>query len=161
MMGRPGDEGENISSSEFLRTFTRWVPSLCSDLSLHHLPRLPHVPARVLRIINVQNRSRVALVGERVVLAKTIGVGIACAALLGFRKPRCPGWDWHHLLDGKQGLCSGYTAVGVLARLANWQHWLESFIYSVSALPRYAEPVGYSAYCLAGRQRGREASIAK
>jgi hypothetical protein len=41
-------------------------------------------------------------------LAKTIGVGIVCAALCEFRKPRCPGFDWHQPLDG-----AGDSALGI------------------------------------------------
>jgi hypothetical protein len=106
-------------------------------------------PARVLWIINVQKRSRVAVVGEGVILAKTIGVGVACPALCEFRKPRCPGFDWHRLLAGDCALGSRSPGTFTLATLAELLH------VALSALPRYAEPVGSSVHCLPGGQRER------
>jgi hypothetical protein len=92
-------------------------------------------------------------------LAKTIGVGIPCAALCEFRKPRCPGSDWHQLLDGRRRQCSGYYSG------RSWQHWLESFTHPLSAVPRL-EPAMLNEDLRrivfpSEKEREREASIAK
>jgi hypothetical protein len=87
------------------------------------------------------------------ILAKTIGVGIACAALCEFRKPRCPGSDWHQPLDGRRRQCSGYYSG------RSWQHWLESFTHPLSGFPRYGIFRRVVVPC--EKEREREASIAK
>jgi hypothetical protein len=85
-------------------------------------------------------------------LAKTIGVGIACAALCEFRKPRCPGSDWHQLLDGRRRQCSGYTAVGVGNIGWNPSHIPCRFFPAI---------LGRRIVFPSEKERGREASIAK